>query len=423
MRRVVVSGIGLITPLGVTTELSWKNLIAGKTGIKQIPDCWPYVSDLTSKVAGYIPNIDEDHNNGFDIGMYVDGKDIKTMDRFIAFAIAATKQAMEDSGIIIETEEDQLRSGIVFGAGIGGLTCIENNASILRDKGARRVSPFFIPASLINLAAGHVSIRYKLRGPNLSVVTACASGAHAIGEAARLISYGEADIMVCGGVEAAICPLGIAGFASARALSTRYNNFPEKASRPWDKGRDGFVIGEGGAMLVLEEYTLAKKRGAKIYGELVGYGLTGDAYHITAPHPDGDGGYRAMLMALKKAGVCPEQVDYINAHGTSTQMGDIIEYRAVKKVFAERSDHIVMSSTKSATGHMLGGAGSAEAAFCLLAMRDSMIPPTLNLDDPDDEITGVNLVPHQSIEQKVNVSISNSFGFGGTNASLIFKKI
>lgn len=418
----MVSGIGLITPLGINLESSWENLIHGKSGIKKIPDTWPNTADLPSKVAGYIPNIDEDPVHGFNARLYVEGRDIKTMDRFIVLSIAAAKQAIDDAGIKFDTEAQQLETGVLFGAGIGGLICIENNVRILAEKGARRVSPFFIPASLINLAAGHISIRYGIRGPNLSVVTACSSGANAIGEAARIIMCGDANTMVCGGIEAAICPLGVAGFASARALSTKYNDAPESASRPWDKGRDGFVIGEGGAIVILEEYEVAKRRGAKIYGELIGYGLSGDAYHMTAPDPTGNGGRRAILMALKKARINPDQVDYINAHATSTQLGDIVEYKAVKEVFASNAN-FVMSSTKSATGHMLGGAGSAEAVFSLLAMRDGIVPPTLNLYEPEEEISGVNLVPLKAIEKKVDVSLSNSFGFGGTNASLVFRKV
>ncbi len=422
MRRVVVTGVGMVTPLGANMEWTWKNLVAGKSGIRKIPEDLPYSTDLASKVIGYIPNIHEDPESGFDQNMYVNARDAKTMDRFIVLSIAAAKQAMEDSGFLTDTEDKQLSSGVLFGAGIGGLVCIENNAKILAEKGVRRVSPFFIPASLINLAAGHISINHKLRGPNLAVVTACASGSHAIGEAARIITCGDADMMLCGGVEAALCPLGIAGFTAARALSTRFNDTPEKASRPWDKRRDGFVMSEGGGMVVLEEYEQAKKRGARIYGELIGYGISGDAYHITAPEPYGNGAIRAMVMALRKANINPEQVDYINAHGTSTPPGDIVEYRAVKNVFTNHTD-IIMSSTKSATGHMLGGAGSAEAIFCLLAMRDGIVPPTLNLEDPEDEISGINLVPNNALEKKINIVLSNSFGFGGTNTSLVFKKV
>lgn len=429
MRRVVVTGIGLITSLGLDVETSWKNLINSKSGIKKIPPSLFSTENISSKVAGYITTIDEDSINGFDPSKYIDNKHIRSMDRFIMFTVAAAAQAVKDSGIEIKNDEEAYRSGVLIGAGIGGLLCIENNANILLkndvdgEKGPKRISPFFIPASLINLASGHVAIQYNLKGPNYSIVTACASSAHSIGEAARIITCDEADVMICGGSEAAICRLGVAGFAAARSLSTGYNDTPEKASRPWDKNRDGFVIGEGGGIIVLEEYEKAKKRGAKIYGELVGYGLTGDAYHITAPDPNGDGGFRAMQNACRKAKITPDQIDYINAHGTSTKIGDIIEYNSIKRIFdGYNAKKVAISSTKSSIGHLLGGAGAVEIIFSLLAMRDNVVPPTLNLDNKEEECE-MNLVPYTSIQKKVDVILSNSFGFGGTNAAVLFKKI
>ncbi len=421
MRRVVVTGVGLVTPVGPNASLSWTNIINSKSGIKAIPETLFPVDDLMCKIAAYIPTVDEDAILGFNPGDYIEGREIKTMDRFIHLAIGAAVQAVDDSGWDYKESSNPDRCGVLMGSGIGGLMCIENNANILAEKGARRISPFFIPASLINLASGHLSIRYNLKGPNYSVVSACASSANAIGEAGRIIAYDEADVMICGGSEAAICRLGIAGFAAARTLATKYNDSPEKASRPWDKERDGFVMGEGAGVVILEEFEHAKRRNAKIYGELVGYGLTGDAYHITAPDPQGDGGYRAMLAALNKAKVRPEQVDYINAHGTSTPLGDMIEYSAIKKLF-QYNEKLAISSTKSAIGHLLGGAGSVEAIFSLLAMRDNIVPPTLNLDNPENDCD-MNLVPHFAIQKVVNLALSNSFGFGGTNASLLFRKI
>ncbi len=342
------------------------------------------------------------------------------MDRFIHLAIVAATEAVQDSGWVAHTDEQQCRSGVLVGSGIGGLTTIEENALILKEKGPRRLSPFFIPASLINLAAGHISIQYNFKGPNHAVVTACSTGAHALGDAARLISLNDADVMVAGGTESAVTRLGIAGFNACRALSTNFNENPHQASRPWDRNRDGFVMGEGAGIVILEELEHAKKRGAKIYAELVGYGLSGDAYHITAPAEDGDGGFRAMKMALTKAGVSAEEIDYINAHGTSTPIGDIIELNAVKRLFGD-SDKLSMSSTKSAIGHLLGAAGSVEAIFSILAMNNSIVPPTLNLDDPSEECN-IDLVPKKARARNVNLALSNSFGFGGTNASLLFKK-
>ena len=420
MRRVVVTGIGLVTPLAVGTSNTWCKLINGHSGIRKIPESLFDPGDLSSQIAGIIPPIDEEH--GFDPGAYIDGKDIKRMDRFIHLAIAAAREAVLDSGIDVSlTQKQKERAGVMVGSGIGGLIMIEQNALLLLEKGPRRISPFFIPSTLINLASGHISIEYGFLGPNHSVVTACASGAHAIGDAARIIMCDDADVMVCGGSEAAVCKLGVAGFASARALSTSYNDAPKKASRPWDKSRDGFVIGEGSGILVLEELEHAKKRGAKIYGEVIGYGLSGDGYHITAPEPNGDGAYRAMKMALKKAGISPSEVGYINAHGTSTPLGDIIEIKAMRRAFSEDINHIAISSTKSAIGHLLGAAGSVEAIFTLLAMKSGTLPPTLNLEEPD-EGCDLNLVANTAQEKSVNFAMSNSFGFGGTNVSLIFKK-
>ena len=418
MRRVVVTGVGLVTPLGATVQSSWNNIISSKSGIRRIPETLFDTSDLATKIAGIVPNDSEE--NGLNLNNFIPEKDQRKMDRFIHLAIVAANEAVNDSGWVANTEEQQNRTGVLVGSGIGGLATIEENALILKEKGPRRISPFFIPASLINLASGHISIQYKFKGPNHSVVTACSTGAHAIGDAAKLISMGDADIMVAGGTESAVTRLGIAGFNACRALSTSFNDNPQKASRPWDKNRDGFVMGEGAGVLILEELEHAKNRGAKIYAELAGYGLSGDAYHITAPAENGDGGFRAMTMALTKAGISPEQVDYINAHGTSTPPGDIIELNAVKRLF-KNNNSFSMSSTKSAIGHLLGAAGSVEAIFSILAMNNNIVPPTLNLDDPSEEY-GIDLVPHKAKERKVEIALSNSFGFGGTNASLLFKK-
>lgn len=417
MRRVVVTGMGMVSPLGSTLELSWKRLIKSQSGIQRIPDTLFVTEDLACKIAGLI--LSAENGGDFDINHYIPASEQRKMDRFIHFAIAAATQAMEDSGWLPQTEQQQLRSGVLVGSGIGGLIAIETNAYILKEHGPRRISPFFIPASLINLASGHISIQHHLKGPNHAVVTACSTGAHAIGDAARIITCGDADVMVCGGAEAAVCRLGIAGFAAARALSTN-NEFPEQASRPWDKKRDGFVMGEGAGVLVLEELEHAKQRGARIYGELIGYGLTGDAYHITAP--DGDGGYRAMKMALDKAKIAPEEVWYINAHGTSTPLGDPMEVKSVKRLFGDHAYKLSMSSTKSSIGHLLGAAGSVEAIFSLMTLNTGIIPPTLNLDEPDDGCD-LDFVPHHAKEKQCNIALSNSFGFGGTNVSLIFRKI
>lgn len=420
MRRVVVTGIGLVTPLGTGVEATWNNLLAGKSGVRHINRF--DVSDLPAKIAGLVPTKDEEH--GFNPDHFITGKEQKKMDTFILYGMAAAVMAVEDSGWKPEAEEDLEQTGVMIGSGIGGLPAIEAASLLINDpaKGPKKLSPFFIPACLINLVSGNLSIKYGFKGPNHSVVTACSTGAHAIGDAARLIQLGDANVMVAGGTECAVSRLGLAGFSAARALSTSYNDTPEKASRPWDQGRDGFVMGEGAGIVVLEEYEHAKKRGAHIYGELVGYGLTGDGYHITAPHPEGRGGFRAMKAALSRAGLNVEDIDYINAHGTSTPMGDEIELGAVKRLFGDAAYQLSMSSTKSSIGHLLGAAGSVEAIFSLLSMRDNIVPPTLNLDNPS-ESCDIDLVPHKAKERKVEAVLSNSFGFGGTNASLVFRKV
>lgn len=419
MRRVVVTGVGLVTPLAGTTEASWQKLIAGKSGLSNITRF--DVSDIPAKVAGHVPlgTGPEDFNTD----LYISPKEQRKMDTFIKFGMGAAHQAVEDSGWKPESEEDRNRTGVIIGSGIGGLPEIEEQSIMVHEKGTRRLSPFFIPACLINLVSGHVSIKYGFKGPNHAVVTACATGAHAIGDATRLIQHGDADVMVAGGAECALCRIGLAGFAAARALSTAFNETPEKASRPWDKDRDGFVMGEGAGIVVVEEYEHAKKRGAKIYGEIVGYGLSGDAYHITAPAPEGAGGYRAMQAAMAQSKLNPSDIDYINAHGTSTPVGDMIEVQAVTKLFGNALQSVSMSSTKSAIGHLLGAAGSVEAIFGLLAIRDQIAPPTLNLDNPSEGTEHLDLVPHKAKERKIDTVLSNSFGFGGTNATLIFKKV
>ena len=415
--------MGLVTSLGNNVAKSWQHIIESKSGIKKIPTSLFENHDLASRVAGYIPTLEENPDHGLNISDHISARVISTMDRFIQFAVIAADEAISDAGYNEMSEDDKLNTGVLVGSGIGGLITIEANAKILNESGPRRITPFFIPASLINLASGQISIKHGFKGINLGVVSACATGSHSIGEAAKMIAQGDLDIAVCGGSEAAICRLGIAGFAAARALSTKYNETPESASRPWDKGRDGFVMGEGAGVLVLEEFEKAKKRNAKIYGEVIGYGATSDAYHITAPESGGDGAYRAMVAAIKAAKISPEDIDYINAHGTSTPLGDMIEYNAISKIFSGKSvKNLAMSSTKSAIGHLLGAAGSVEAIFSLLAMRDSILPPTLNLDNPE-EICNINLVPHKSQSKKVSIAMSNSFGFGGTNVSLIFRKI
>ena len=418
MRRVVVTGLGLVTPLGGDVETSWNNLIAGKSGIGPITRF--DTSNQKAKIAGEVKP--KDHPMGFDPDKRVDPKIQRQVDPFIVYAIDAAGQALEDAGLTEMDDELKERTGVSIGSGIGGLPGIESESLVLSEKGPGRVSPHFVHGRLINLTSGQVSIKYGLMGPNHSVVTACSTGAHSIGDAARMIKDGDADIMLAGGAESTINPLGVAGFAQARALNTAYNDRPEQASRPYDKNREGFVMGEGAGVVVLEEYEHAKARGAKIYAEIVGYGLSGDAYHVTAPHPEGRGAELAMRMALKKAGLQPEDIDYVNAHGTST-MADTIELAAVKRVLGDDLHGASMSSTKSAIGHLLGGAGAVEAIFCILAIRDQIVPPTLNLDDPDEGTEGVDLVPHKAKKRPVRAALSNSFGFGGTNASLIMKAV
>ncbi|HYC02525.1 MAG TPA: beta-ketoacyl-ACP synthase II [Azospirillaceae bacterium] len=418
MRRVVVTGMGLVTPLGVGVKKNWERLIAGESGIRTIERF--DVSDLPCKIAGQVERGDT-ASGLFNPDDFMPPKDQKKVDDFILYAIAAAAEAVKDSGWVADEDEKAWRTGVMIGSGIGGLPAIYESSIILHEKGPRRISPFFIPSALINLASGHVSIQYGFKGPNHSAVTACSTGAHAIGDAARLIMWDDADVMIAGGAESAVARLGIAGFAAARALSTSYNDTPTAASRPYDQGRDGFVMGEGAGVVVLEEYEHAKKRGATIYAELVGYGLSGDAYHITAPAEDGDGAFRSMRGAFQRAGLNPEDVDYVNAHGTSTPLGDVIELGAVKRLFGSAMAKTSMSSTKSAIGHLLGAAGSVEAIYSIMSVLNSVVPPTLNLENPSPECEGVDLVPKQAKERKVRAALSNSFGFGGTNASLIFK--
>jgi len=408
--------MGMVTPLGVGVGNVWQRLLASQSGIKAIQDF--DVSDLTAKIAGQVPRGDT-ASGLFNADDYVPPKDQRKMDDFIIYAMAAAQEAVADAGWTPTDEEARERTGVMIGSGIGGLPGINEGAQTLVEKGPRRLSPFFIPACLINLASGHVQIKYGFKGPNHAVVTACSTGAHAIGDAARIIMWDDADVMVAGGSEAAVCRLGMAGFAAARALSTGFNDTPTKASRPWDKDRDGFVMGEGAGIVVLEELEHAKARGAKIYAEVIGYGMSGDAYHITAPAEDGSGAFRAMRNAVKRAGITPDQIGYINAHGTSTPLGDEIELGAVKRMFGDHAYKLAMSSTKSSIGHLLGAAGSVEAIFSILAIRDGVVPPTLNLDNPS-EGCDLNLVPHTAQERKVDYALSNSFGFGGTNASLVF---
>ncbi len=416
LRRVVVSGMGLVTPLGIGLEQVWRRLVAGESGVRAIQSF--DVSDLPSRIAGQVPRGDR-ASSLFNADDWVSPKDQRRMDDFIVFAMAAATQAVEDAGWQPDSDEELERTGVMIGSGIGGLPGITEAAITLQERGPRRITPFFIPAALINLASGNVSIRYGFKGPNHAVVTACSTGAHAIGDAARLIMLDDADVMVCGGTEAAICRLGLAGFAAARALSTNFNDDPPRASRPWDRERDGFVMGEGAGILVLEELEHAKARGAKIYAEVLGYGMSGDAFHLTAPAEDGNGAYRSMRNALRSARLDPECIDYINAHGTSTPLGDEIELGAVKRLFRDHAYALSMSSTKSAVGHLLGAAGSVEAIFSILALRDGIVPPTLNLENPSASCD-IDLVAKQARERKVNFVLSNSFGFGGTNASLIF---
>jgi 3-oxoacyl-[acyl-carrier-protein] synthase II len=416
MRRVVVTGIGLVTPLGVGTETTWRRLLNGESGVRAIQSF--DVSDLPSKIAGLVPR-GETADGLFNADDWVSPKDQRKMDEFIVYAVAAAQQAVDDSGWKPKDEESRERTGVMIGSGIGGLPVISEGQMTLAERGPRKMSPFFIPSSLINLASGHVSIRFGFKGPNHAVVTACSTGAHAIGDASRIIMFDDADVMVCGGAEAAVCRLGVAGFAAARALSTGFNDRPAAASRPWDKDRDGFVMGEGAGVLVLEELDHARKRGAKIYAEIVGYGMSGDAYHVTAPSEDGNGGFRSMRNAIKRAGIGVEDIDYVNAHGTSTPLGDEIELGAVKRLFGNHAYKLSMSSTKSAIGHLLGAAGAVEAIFSILAMRDGVAPPTLNLENPSAGCD-IDLVPKKAKERPIRFALSNSFGFGGTNASLVF---
>jgi 3-oxoacyl-[acyl-carrier-protein] synthase II len=418
MRRVVVTGLGIVSPLGVGVDHVWGRLTAGDSGIVAIDKF--DTSDLPSKIAGQLPPGPKSEGN-WTADEWVEPKDQRKMDPFITYGIAAADMAIEDSGWTADSDEDRWRTGVLIGSGIGGLPGISDGSVTLHERGPRRISPFFIPANLINLVSGQVSIKHGLMGPNHAVVTACATGTHAIGDAARLIMLDDADVMVAGGAEAAICRIGFAGFSAARALSTSYNDTPEKASRPWDKGRDGFVMGEGAGVVILEELEHAKARGAKIYCEVVGYGLSGDAYHVTSPPEDGNGGYRAMQAALKRAQLNVDDIDYINAHGTSTPVGDEIELSAVKRLFGEHAYKLTMSSTKSAIGHLLGAAGAVEAIFAIKALEKGVVPPTLNLEDPSDGCD-IDLAPLKAKERKIDVALSNSFGFGGTNASLIVSR-
>jgi len=423
MRRVVVTGIGLVTPLGCGREVVWERLLAGQSGLGQIEHF--ETSDLSCRVAGLVPRKDgrgggrADEAGVFDPDSVMSVRDQRRIDDFILYGIAAADEAIADSGWEPASEEERHRAGVMIGSGIGGLETTYDASILLHEKGPRRLSPFVIPGMLINLASGQVSIRHGLKGPNHAVVTACSTGAHAIGDAARMVARGDADLMVAGGAEATVCRLGIASFIACKALSTGFNETPEKASRPYDTDRDGFVMGEGAGVVVLEDYERAKARGATIYAEVKGYGLSGDAYHITAPADDGDGGFRSMSAALKDAGLTPADIDYVNAHGTSTPKGDEIELRAVERLFGKAAGDVVMSSTKSAIGHLLGAAGAVEAIFSILALRDGVCPPTLNLDNPSVE-TAINLAPHTAVRRPVRAALSNSFGFGGTNASVVF---
>ena len=423
MRRVVVTGMGIVSPLGCGVDLNWRKLTAGQSGLRRVTRF--AVDDIASQIAGVVPYVSEEPNTegAFNADAVLPPKDHKKVDTFILYTLGAAQEALDDANWHPVEEEDKCRTGVMIGAGIGGLESIYETSVTLHDKGPRRVSPFAVPAMLINLASGHVSIQHGLKGPNHSVVTACASGAHAIGDAARLIMWGDADVMLAGGAEAGVNRLGMASFAACRALSTGYNDNPTAASRPFDEGRDGFVIAEGAGLLVLEEYEHAKKRGAKIYAEIIGYGLSGDAYHMTSPAEDGDGGFRAMQMALARAGLKPGDIDYINAHGTSTPMGDGIECGAVKRLFGADAATVAMSSTKSAIGHLLGAAGAVEAIYSIKAIETGILPPTLNLENPSEACLGLNLVPKVAQERKVKTVLSNSFGFGGTNASLVLRAV
>ena len=417
MRRVVVTGLGMLTPLGNGVDVNWKRLISGQSGIRKISDF--DVSDISCKIAGQIPQKIDDPEAGLDIDQWIEPRDQKRIDRFIAYGIISAMQAVEDSGWKPKNDEEKHRTGVILGSGIGGLETIAKTTEIMISKGPRKVSPFFIPSALINLLSGQVSIKYGFKGPNHSVVTACSTGAHAIGDASRIIRYGDADVMVAGGAEAACCRIGMAGFAAARALSTSFNDNPSISSRPWDQARDGFVMGEGSGVLVLEERQHAIARGANIYAEIKGYGMSGDAYHITAPAETGDGGFRAMQAAVRDANLSSSDLDYINAHGTSTPLGDMIELRAIGKLLEHNIDNTSISSTKSATGHLLGAAGAIEAIYSILSIVNQIVPPTNNLLNPDNETSGFDLVPIHAKKRSVKNVLSISFGFGGTNASLL----
>ena len=419
MRRVVVTGLGLVTPLACGVEETWKALLKGASGVRRVEEF--EVSDLASQIAAFIPRGDGS-NGTYNPNDWMEPKEQRKVDDFIVYAVAAADQAIADAGDLLSSDDDREAAGVLIGSGIGGLQGIAETSLLLNEKGPRRVSPFFIPGRLINLASGYVSIKHQLKGPNHSVVTACSTGAHAIGDATRLVALGDAEVMVAGGSESPICRIALAGFAACRALSTGFNEEPQKASRPYDAARDGFVMGEGAGVVVLEEYERAKARGARTYAEIIGYGLSGDAYHITAPAEDGNGAFRCMQACLKKAGIDVSEIDYVNAHGTSTPMGDEIELGAVERLFGANADGLTMSSTKSAIGHLLGAAGSVEAIFSILAMRDNIAPPTLNLDNPSVE-TSIDLVPYKAKAMEINTVLSNSFGFGGTNASLIMRRV
>ncbi|ACT59621.1 beta-ketoacyl-ACP synthase II [Hirschia baltica] len=426
MRRVVITGIGLTTPLAHGREATWSRLIEGKSGVGRI-DTFE-TDDLACQIAGQVPwksgrgGGSENDPASFDPDLVMSAKERRRIDEFILYGMAAADEAVADSGWVPQTDDEKYRTGVLIGSGIGGLSSIADTSIVLHEKGPRKISPFFIPGALINLVSGQVSIKYSFKGPNHAVVTACATGAHAIGDSARLIQSGDADVMIAGGTEAAVCRIGIAGFVACRAMSTSYNDAPETASRPYDEGRDGFVMGEGAGIVVLEEYEHAKARGAKIYAEVAGYGLSGDAYHITSPDTSGNGGERAMRSALEKSGLTAADIDYVNAHGTSTPAGDETEVRAVERVLGDHAKNVNLSSTKSAIGHLLGAAGAVETAFCALAIRDNVVPPTLNLENPSFEAE-VNLTPKVAVKREVKSAISNSFGFGGTNAALVLKQV
>jgi 3-oxoacyl-[acyl-carrier-protein] synthase II len=419
MRRVVITGMGLVTPLGCGVDATWGNILEGRSGARRVTEF--KVDDITCQIACFIPRGDGS-NGTFNPDQWMEPKDQRKVDDFIIYAMSAADQALADARWSPKTSDEQERTGVLIGSGIGGLSGIADTSLLLAEKGPRRISPFFIPGRLINLASGYVSIKHKLKGPNHSVVTACSTGAHAIGDAARLVALGDADLMVAGGAESPICRIALAGFAAAKALSTGFNDNATKASRPYDRDRDGFVMGEGAGVMVLEEFEHAKARGARIYAEVVGYGLTGDAFHITAPAADGDGAFRCMRAAVKRAGIAPTDIDYINAHGTSTPMGDEIELGAVERLFGGKDNKLAMSSTKSATGHLLGAAGAVEAIFSVLAIRDNIAPPTINLDNPS-VATSIDLVPHKPRKKAIDTVLSNSFGFGGTNASLVLRRV